>query len=192
MRSYLTQQPHKVILRRQMLEKRGVMPNALVVEKSEFVCRNFLKISGILDKSIYSIYLSTNNEVNTKKIISVLIALEKEIILPAFIQDKWVLARYLKSDNLEIGPFGVLQPVKKVVFDPTKVEVSIFPGVAFDIFGNRLGYGLGIFDQLFHNTDAVKIGLCFEKQIADAIPGNSKDIKMNFIVTDERIINCTA
>ena len=72
--------------------------------------------------------------------------------------------------------------------DKHKIDLFLVPGVAFDKSGNRLGYGKGYYDQLLHNTTGLKIGICFDCQVVDAIPNETHDIKMDIIVTESRII----
>lgn len=190
MRSNITQQLQKDSIRKQVLEKRKNFTQNFVLAKSAKVYKNFLTISGILEKSNYCLYLPINNEVETDKIIKTLEYNGKNIYLPAFFNNSWVLAKYTNKKNLETGPFGILQPTEKIIIDPYVIDFAIFPGVAFDIFGNRLGYGSGVYDKLFYETKAIKVGLAYEEQIIKKVPNDYQDLKMHFIVTEERIINC--
>lgn len=190
MRSYITQQLQKNSIRKQVLEKRKNFTQNFVLAKSAKVYKNFLTISGILEKNNYSLYLPINNEVETDKIIKTLEDSGKNIYLPAFFNNSWVLAKYTNKKNLDTGPYGILQPTEKIIIDPNEIDFVVFPGIAFDIFGNRLGYGSGVYDKLFKNTRAIKIGLAYEEQILEKIPTKTHDVKMHFIVTEERIINC--
>jgi len=50
---------------------------------------------------------------------------------------------------------------------------------------------VGYYDKLLKNSkNASHIGLAFEVQIVDKIPAEEHDIKVDKIVTEERIINC--
>ena len=61
------------------------------------------------------------------------------------------------------------------------------PGVAFDLEGNRLGYGKGILDMLLLDTKAFKIGLAYDFQMQKALPVEKHDVKVNMVITEERI-----
>lgn len=188
--SNITQQFQKELLRKQILEKRNSTPIKFIQTKSKTIYKKFLSISGTLKKSNYSLYLSINNEVDTKSILNYLNKADKNIYLPTYFKNDWLLAKFTAWNNLERERFGILQPEEKLVIDPGEIDVVVFPGIAFDLFGNRLGHGTGIYDRLFCNSKAIKIGLAFEEQIIEKIPSFSHDLKMHYIVTEKRIINC--
>ncbi len=54
----------------------------------------------------------------------------------------------------------------------------------------RIGYGGGFYDRLLANKKGLSVGLAYEEQILDEIPIENHDIKVDFIITDERVINC--
>jgi len=65
--------------------------------------------------------------------------------------------------------------------------------------GNRLGYGAGYYDKLLsHKSKRLSktkgrittIALAFEEQIAEKIPSEPHDIRVDLIVTDKRLIHC--
>ncbi|MCK5506006.1 MAG: 5-formyltetrahydrofolate cyclo-ligase, partial [Thermodesulfovibrionia bacterium] len=62
----------------------------------------------------------------------------------------------------------------------------------FDIKGNRLGYGEGYYDKLLSRSkiNTSMIALAFEEQIAEKIPAEPHDIKVDMIITDKRLIKC--
>ncbi len=189
MYSINTQQLQKNSLRKQILEKRKKLSQKIVKVKSAKIADNFFKIEKILGGQNYALYISINNEVETKDIIDKLIGLQKNIYLPIKINDKWALTMFKDWKKLVIGPFGIKQPIEGLLTDADVIDISVFPGVAFDLSGNRLGYGLGVFDKLFKGSKAIRIGLAFEEQIVDQLPNFSHDLKMNLIVTEKRILS---
>ncbi len=70
------------------------------------------------------------------------------------------------------------------------IELVIVPGIVFDIKGYRVGHGLGYYDKFLKKTNAKKIGLAFEFQVVSEISYEEHDIKMDKIVTEDRIIDC--
>ena len=73
------------------------------------------------------------------------------------------------------------------------LDLIIVPGVAFDSSGNRLGMGKGYYDRFLKHLrpSALKIALAFENQIVASIPWDDNDIKMDMIITEERVIYCS-
>jgi 5-formyltetrahydrofolate cyclo-ligase len=69
------------------------------------------------------------------------------------------------------------------------MDLLIIPGIAFDLQGNRIGYGKGYYDR-FLSTRKVSyiMGLAFENQIIKKIPTTENDIPVDVLVTENRII----
>lgn len=72
----------------------------------------------------------------------------------------------------------------------SRPEVILIPGLAFSEKGERLGRGKGFYDKYLHKYRGVKIGICFEVQLENHIPTEEHDIHLDYLVTEERIINC--
>ncbi|MGB4579562.1 MAG: 5-formyltetrahydrofolate cyclo-ligase, partial [Methanoculleus sp.] len=74
---------------------------------------------------------------------------------------------------------------------PEDVQVVIIPMLAFDIEGNRLGYGAGYYDRFLSRYPHVtKIGAAFSCQQTENIPTDDNDVKMDYIVTEKGVIRC--
>jgi 5-formyltetrahydrofolate cyclo-ligase len=67
-------------------------------------------------------------------------------------------------------------------------DVVLVPGVAFDEALNRIGYGVGYFDRFLKETDALKVGICFDMQIVPCITTQPHDVRMDMVVTEKRVI----
>ena len=85
------------------------------------------------------------------------------------------------------GGFSVREPDVKVVAKPTDFDVIIVPGIAFDVQGNRIGFGKGCYDKLLVKTNGIKVGFCYDFQLCDNIPTEETDIKMDCIITESGI-----
>ena len=59
------------------------------------------------------------------------------------------------------------------------IDVWIVPGISFTRLGNRLGMGLGVYDQLLVNARGKKIGVAFSFQEAPILPVDEWDICMD-------------
>ncbi|MEK7332217.1 MAG: 5-formyltetrahydrofolate cyclo-ligase, partial [Nitrospirota bacterium] len=62
-----------------------------------------------------------------------------------------------------------------------------------DTQGNRLGYGAAYYDKLLATMER-KIPIvapAYEEQIVEKIPAEPHDIKVDKIITDKRVIECT-
>jgi|TARA_B100000780_G_scaffold216278_1_gene155645 5-formyltetrahydrofolate cyclo-ligase len=93
------------------------------------------------------------------------------------------------SDLLKINKYGIPEPETKNIVYP---DVILVPLVAFDKNLNRLGYGGGYYDRLIAKLSKkkkiVKIGLAFSVQKIDKVPINMYDQKLDYVVTNKRIM----
>ena len=63
------------------------------------------------------------------------------------------------------------------------------PAYTYDYQGFRLGYGGGYYDRFLADFGFTKIGLCYDELISNRLPKDSFDIKVDYIITDKRIID---
>jgi 5-formyltetrahydrofolate cyclo-ligase len=89
------------------------------------------------------------------------------------------------------GPFGIHQPDPEF-HDAVLPSVVIAPLLAFDLSGQRLGYGSGFYDRTFgkfHETGHkfIAVGAAFERQRLEELPAGPYDYAMDLIVTEETI-----
>ena len=140
------------------------------------------------------IYVSTANEVGTHGLIRQLLAMGRQVCVPRFepATESYVACQVHDFDaDLAVGKFGILEPrpeaLRPAAIDP--IDAVLVPGLAFDETGNRLGRGLGHFDRLLRQTGGVKIALAFDFQVLDEVPAEPHDARMDFIVTETRVVN---
>lgn len=71
-------------------------------------------------------------------------------------------------------------------FAQDEKTVILTPGVAFDKTGGRMGYGKGFYDRFFAKyPNCVRIGVCYEAQIADHLILESHDRRLQYIITEQ-------
>ena len=128
-------------------------------------------------------------EINTNYIISVFQGRDKNTIIPKVISNTQ-LAHYLLTDatKLKLNQWNVLEPINGIKVEPKKLQVVFVPLLAYDCYGNRVGYGKGYYDKFLAKCrrECIKIGLSFftpEKKIITS----DLDIKLNFCVTPKKI-----
>jgi 5-formyltetrahydrofolate cyclo-ligase len=94
------------------------------------------------------------------------------------------------SDLIEREDFGftILGPKKEAL--EINPEIILVPGLAFSPSGERLGRGRGHYDKYLTHFKGIKIGIGFSVQILEELPTEEHDVKLDYIVTEEKIIKC--
>ena len=87
---------------------------------------------------------------------------------------------------------NILEPADVGIAEPSEVAAWIVPGLAFTIYGDRLGYGGGWYDRLMANAKGFKIGVAHDFQIVEDLPQEPHDIQLIRIVTEVRHIEVAA
>lgn len=88
--------------------------------------------------------------------------------------------------------FGLMQPRDLRPVDPFEIDCFVVPGLAFDRFGFRLGFGKGHYDRLLEaaKSEIPRIGLAFSWQLVERLPREHWDVQMHRVVTEEKVIRC--
>lgn len=90
------------------------------------------------------------------------------------------------QDDLEVGPFGILQPSAEA--ETLVPDVLFVPLVGFTAEGARLGQGGGHYDRwLAEHPPLLAVGLAWDAQLCDALPSEAHDRPLDAVVTPTRI-----
>ncbi len=90
------------------------------------------------------------------------------------------------ESDLEVGPFGMLQPA--VEAEALVPDVLFVPLVGFTPALDRLGQGGGHYDRwLAEHPPALAVGLAWDAQLCDALPTEAHDKPLDAVITPTRI-----
>ena len=124
----------------------------------------------------------------------------RRLLLPAFDCDtkQYALAEVQGLDEryLTKGKYGILEPREEIPRQQPPYTFSapalwLVPGIAFTRTGLRLGRGGGFYDRLLEGASGVKIGVCFDCQLAESLPVTRRDATMDYILTESCITKCS-
>ena len=182
----------KTKIRLKIKKIRAEMSHREVAEKSKSAAQLFLSSDFYKNAAQIMLYTQLGNETDTTDIISCAFADKKTLVFPITEVHSGIITPYYADEKtvFKKGNFSVSEPVGTQVADMTKTDVILVPGIAFDKTGGRIGFGKGCYDRLLKNSAAVKIGYCYGFQLVDSIPCEPHDVKMDFIITENGIINC--
>lgn len=109
---------------------------------------------------------------------------EKSVWLPVVVGEHLVIKKFESMAQMKQGAFGVWEPCGETLEDLSILDLVLVPGVAFDLHGNRTGYGKGFYDRLLPQLQAKRMGICFEFQLFNQIPNNHFDQQVDLILTE--------
>ncbi len=101
-------------------------------------------------------------------------------------------ARQIKHLVADIvpGKFGVREPAANCsAISLDQLHVTLVPGMAFDLHGNRLGRGRGFYDRLLKEISGVKCGVCLDFQVLDELPTEAHDAKVGALATPNKCVS---
>lgn len=101
------------------------------------------------------------------------------------------MLHFIWDDNtvLKLNHWGIPEPEKGVPVSAQEVDAVFVPLLAFDIHGNRVGYGKGFYDRFLADcgTGTTKIGLSLFEAEPTIAGLDAFDIPLDYCVTPKRI-----
>ena len=171
----------KIQIRELFLQKRLNLNKEDIEAKSRRICLNLFVNFFLLEGNI-GIYMPIKNEVN-------LLFLSKygvsDFSLPVMEGDKIIFKKWKFGDALEVQKYNIPEPSKKA--KTTIPDCIVVPLIAFDKNLGRIGYGGGFYDKFLQNFKGLKIGVAFEMQKCTEIPQENFDIKLDYIITEDKL-----
>ena len=90
------------------------------------------------------------------------------------------------QDDLEVGPFGILQPAADA--ETLVPDVLFVPLLGFTAALDRLGQGGGHYDRwLAEHSPQLAVGLGWDAQACETLPTELHDVPLDAVVTPTRI-----
>ena len=138
-------------------------------------------------------YYPSNYEVNILKFLEIASKKNFKIALPVIKSSNdmnFKLWNY--EEPLSINKFGILEPQNSN--RETIPDLILVPLVAFDNHLNRIGYGKGFYDKKLKKIIKIKkniicLGVAYAFQNYNTIPAEKHDFKLDYIFTEQGIIN---
>lgn len=188
-------QLEKEKIRSEILRKRDSIQPEERELKDTFITEKVLSLPDFERAKVIFYFASFRSEVSTLPQIKEALRRGKRIVLPKVDNKNRILRLYEIHNLEEIKPgfMGIPEPDVPAdrERDINEVDLVIMPGVAFDPYGNRLGYGAGYYDKLLSGLkrEIPLIAIAFEEQIVDSLPSEDHDVKVHKIITEKRMIN---
>jgi 5-formyltetrahydrofolate cyclo-ligase len=147
------------------------------------------------------VYSAMADEVDMSALIDDLIGRGREVLLPVSVtatREIKVVSVADPARELRDGAYGILEPVGGMPLeDVSAIDFVVVPGRAFDPAGRRLGRGKGYYDGFlsrlkpFGAGGPMKLGVAFACQLADTVPTEPRDVSMDAVATERRVMRPT-
>lgn len=181
----------KKSLRSELLARRRALDHPLWQDASTAAQLRLITMEAFQRAACIALYSPVQQEIDTGLLFSKARADAKRVLYPLVCGITLEFIEVIESGQCTPGAFGIPEPCQTGKDQSLEeVDLIVVPGVAFDLQGHRIGFGKGYYDrcldQLSQHTTVV--GLCHDFQLVDRIPAEGHDIRMQYIVTDKRLI----
>ncbi len=156
-------------------------------EASRTIAAHGLDFLRLKAEAVVSGFAAIRDEINPAPLMVWLQAEGFRLALPVMQgRDKPLLMRsWSPGDMMAPAAWGIAEPLDdKPTLEP---DVVLVPLLAFDERGHRLGYGGGFYDRTLRRLRKLKpivaVGLAYDEQKVDAVPAESYDEKLDWVLT---------
>jgi len=139
------------------------------------------------------LYANYGSEVATDDLAKELLRRGKAVAYPKItaVAGLMTLWKIRNLDALIPHKHGIRAPdvTRSAPIEPLAIDCVIYPGIAFTRGLSRLGQGGGYYDRLSAKLadNCARIGICFETQVADGLPHEDHDAKVQWVVTEATV-----
>jgi 5-formyltetrahydrofolate cyclo-ligase len=177
-------------LRAQILAELRKLSPAQRLDECGIVCSRLKRQMIWLEARFILFYAPLRDEIDIWGLAQEAIDHGKVAALPQFDRERGVYRASQVLDlrrDVDVGRFGILEPKTGCPEIPVKrLDLILVPGVAFDLYGRRLGRGKGWYDRLLMDAVGAKCGLGFDCQLVTEIPAEPHDVTLDYVATPSR------
>ncbi len=196
-------QTKKQQIRKYVISQREQLPPDTRAIYSATITEHILQLPAYRQANAVLGYMNYGTEFASDILVARALADGKRGALPRVNRITDRLDLYWVNDlELQVAPgsWGIREPVIEQcerLNSLNEVEFALLPGVAFCRDGARLGYGGGYYDKLLaasigrvKTTRPALVAAAFSLQIVETLPQLPTDVKVEWIVTEQEIIDC--
>lgn len=147
----------KAQIRKSYKQKRAMLNEESVRVMSEAICAAVENSAWYHEAERVGFYYPLGSEVQLTGLVTKAWAAGKKTCFPRVSGENMEFYEISDFSQLEEGCFHVMEPVESCA-EPVVPELILIPGVVFDGFGNRAGYGKGYYDRYLTGTSGLYPG----------------------------------
>lgn len=185
----MSEKEEKRRIRKNILKARDNMDREERQKASLLLTERILGHQWFYRSEYFLCFVSCGSEISTRDILLEALKDNKKVYVPKVLGDgnppEMRFYRIRAMEELEDGFRGILEPSGETEeysysSDTAKHSLMLMPGVAFDQFRNRLGYGKGFYDRFLADKEELRlrtIGAGYACQLVEKLPAYPTDIK---------------
>lgn len=181
-------------LRQDIKQMRTELDPAVKKQMDDAITDTFLSSTSYTRSDVILTYVSTGIEVSTERIILTALSDGKKVVCPRCIDGTREMEFYSidSLDDLKPRTFGVREPDADAsrVYDGLGRPICIVPGLSFDRWGYRLGYGKGYYDRFLSRYKGWTVGLCYSACVRYRLPHGRFDKPVDRLITEKYLRLC--
>lgn len=185
-------------IRKEFFDKRLALSKKEIIEYSAIIKKHFFKNFDLTSIETIHTFLPIEkfNEIDTWQIINELKKRQNlRITVSKSDLERIELKHFILGEKSDLirNEWGIYEPHEGEEVKPSEIDMAIIPLIAFDVHGNRIGYGKGFYDKFLSTckVNAIKIGLSAFPPIQEIEDIAPYDIPLNHCITPERVYNFT-
>ncbi len=185
----------KGIIRKKYLLRRKSLSEAEIQRLSNSIFlqfRKWLELNPEVKNFHIFLPISRQNEINTYLIRDLLFAEQRSVYTSIVKPDLLVMdtVRIYPETTYKFDSLGIPTPINPEVVNTEEIQLVLVPLVAFDLNGNRIGFGKGYYDKFLAEMKqkVIKMGLSFFPPIP-SITSEKHDIPLDYCITGENVFN---
>ncbi len=186
----------KKAIRRRIIRQRDRLSQEEIAGKSRSIAEQLYALPVYRNARKVMFFITFGSEVDTRPMVEEAIKKGKMAFAPKAVAENRELipSRILdRESDLAPGAYNIPEPTETTLrpIEPEAIDLVIVPGVAFDLKGNRLGYGGGYYDRFFKRLDPLTplVAPAFELQLLQEVPVDKWDRRVDIIITEKRVIS---
>ncbi|MDX2131746.1 MAG: 5-formyltetrahydrofolate cyclo-ligase [Planctomycetota bacterium] len=165
-------------------------------EASSAVCARILELTEYRLARVVMLYHPTQRELSLRGVAEACLRTGRTVCLP---RANWITGQ-LQPARLCAWGEGLSEPVRGIreplpaaaAVAPSRIDLVVVPGVAFDACGGRLGRGSGFYDRFLAGAGGCmrgyKVGVCLDEQVVESVPMGAADTRLDAVVTPTRVL----
>lgn len=158
-----------------------------LVQSDGALFKKFLSLPQVEEaKTIFAFWGIPGKEPDTARLIAELVRRGKTVGLPRMLPEhRMEVRRYDPDRPLVKVSFGISEPGEDCPpLSREEIGLVLVPAVCYDRRGYRLGFGGGYYDRWLEGFSGVRIGLCREAVLQDAVPIEAHDARVDILLTE--------